>query len=240
MPICRTCRGEYDQQEALCPKCEVPVGQRVERCDRCETDTSERRLCPRCKSDVSAWEKQDVNFVDFVIWEGGIMGFLPGTAALFMWLFFWVPRVESTYYLPMLTLVTFLICFLVVFVLYVKRLFWWERWLASQVYRPRRYRSSRRYCSPGSGVFFFQRCGFFSSRDGVNLEALPRKAIFGAVYLPSYILLTICATLIVIHMYISRLERLCATTDFYGHAAPAAGRREERDRDGEPRVYEYA
>ena len=100
MPICRTCRGEYDQQEALCPKCEVPVGRNMERCDRCETDTSERRLCPRCKSDVSAWERQDVNFVDFVIWEGGILGFLPGTTALFMWLFFWMPRVESTYYLP--------------------------------------------------------------------------------------------------------------------------------------------
>ena len=56
-------------------------------------------------------------------------------------------------------------------------------------------------------MFSFQRCGFFFSLDGGNLDTLPNKALFGAVYLPSYILLTVCATLVVIHMYISRLER---------------------------------
>ena len=207
MPICRTCRGEYDQKEALCPKCGISVGANVERCDHCEADTSERRLCPRCQCDVSAWEDRDISFVEFIIWEGGILGLLPGTMALLAWLSFWIPRVDSTYYLPMLTLATFLICALVVFVLYVKRLFWWERWLASQVYKATPVPIISAIMLSGAGGILLSAVWVFLFAGWGDLDTLPRKAFFGAVYLPSYLLLTVCTTLVVIQTYVSRLER---------------------------------
>jgi len=207
MPICRTCRGEYDQQGSLCPKCGAPVGADVSCCERCQMDTSEHRLCPRCKSDVGAWEAQDISFVDFIVWEGGILGLLPGAAALFAWLFFWEPRVLSFYYLPVLTLATFLVCVLAVFVLYVKRLFWWERWLASQVYRATPLSIISVISISGvAGVFLASLWVFFYTLWG-KPDTFTHKLIFTAVYSLSYVSLTVTITLVAIHTYITRLER---------------------------------
>ena len=205
MPICRTCRGEYSQQEALCPKCGAPVGRSVDLCHHCGADTSERRLCPRCKSDVSAWEREDISFVDFIIWEGGILALLPGAAALFVWLFFWTPRVNSMYFYPVLTAATFIISAFTVFVLYVKRLFWWERWLASQVYRATPASIVLMIVLSGSAGVFLSALWVFLYAAWGKPELLALKAIFGAVYVSSYVFLTVATTLMIIHTYISRI-----------------------------------
>lgn len=207
MPICRTCRGEYGQQEALCPACRVAVGRSLDVCRNCGTDTSERRLCPRCKSDVSAWEREDISFVEFIIWEGGILSLLPGGAALVVWLVFWSQRVDSLYYYPALTFASFVICIFTVFVLYVKRLFWWERWLAAQVYRATPVSIVSVITLSGlAGVFFSTAWVFLYAAWG-KPEMLILKAIFGAVYVVSFVFLTVAVTLMVIHGYVSRVER---------------------------------
>ena len=64
MPTCNTCRGEYSQHNWLCPECKalfVPDDRGAGQvCEQCQKNTFDRRLCPRCHSDVRVWEKVNV------------------------------------------------------------------------------------------------------------------------------------------------------------------------------------
>ncbi len=207
MPICRTCRGEYDQAEALCPNCGKALGRRDELCRHCGTDTAEKRLCPRCKSDVSVWERENITLLEFVFLQGGVLGLLPALGAVGMWLLFWIPREKSLYYYPVLTAAAVGISLLLFCVLYIKRLFWWERWWASQVYRAAPVSVVASLTVSGLlGMFCSALWAFLYAAWG-KPEGLLAKAFFALVYVLSYVCLTVALTLLFIHRYISRLER---------------------------------
>lgn len=61
MPTCHTCRGEYSQHTWLCPECNAPFAPDArgggQICSQCHNNSFDRRLCPRCQTDVRAWEK---------------------------------------------------------------------------------------------------------------------------------------------------------------------------------------
>ncbi len=202
MPICRTCRGEYD-----------PIAS-----PRSPSDTSANdahvtppaagpRLCPRCGSDVSVWEQLDITLPEFVIWEGGILGLMPAALALAMWLFFWVPRESSLYYYPVLTLASFGISVLLFFVIYADRLVWWEQWWASQVYQVRRVPIIMLMTVTAlAGIFFSALWVLLYTTSGKPVE-LAGKGFFALVYVSSYVCLTVAVTLAFVHQYITRLEK---------------------------------
>jgi hypothetical protein len=207
MPICRTCRGEYGQREATCPSCGTPVGDDIDHCRRCSADTSKGRQCPRCKGDVSTWEHEDITLWEFILLEGGILGLMPGAMALFAWVFFWTPRETSAFYYPVMTAASFGLSLFVFFGLYVKRLFWWERWWASQVYQVKAVPLVAAITLSGlMGVFLSVLWVFLYAAWG-KPESMLRKGMFMLVYVPSYVFLTIALTLMFVHGYISRLER---------------------------------
>lgn len=77
MLTCRTCRGDYERSECLCPHCKKPLGTHSGRlCRECGKDTGERRMCPRCYSDVAAWERESLSMMQFLN-RGGLLGMLP-------------------------------------------------------------------------------------------------------------------------------------------------------------------
>lgn len=207
MPICRTCRGEYARREAKCPTCGKPVGRVIDVCRRCGTDVEEKRLCPRCKSDVSVWEQEEMALLEFVLARGGILGLFPAAMALFMLLFFWYPREASLYYYPVLTFASFGVSLLAFFVLYIKRLFWWERWWASQVYRATPVPIVLAIVITAlGGIFLFALWVFMYAAWGKPV-AYGRKLSFALVYVASYTLLTIALTLLGIQSYVAHLNQ---------------------------------
>lgn len=207
MPICRTCRGEYAQQEALCPKCGKPVGNAVNQCGSCKFNTKDNRLCPRCKSDVSVWEREDITLLNFIFSQKGILGLLPALTVIFIHNWFWSVRESSRYYYPLLTIVTFGLSLLVFYVLYTKRLFWWERWWASQVYRATPVSIVLTMSLSGVGGISLSALSVFLYALWHKPENLLHKGIFTLVYVLAYLCLTIMLTLLSVHLYISRLER---------------------------------
>lgn len=134
MPICRTCRGEYNPSETLCPACHNPLGGRsLNLCHHCGAETSGQRLCPRCYSDVSAWEKEQLTMLQFIL-RGGFFGLLP----LLLMLITWLLVIAWRGYHPFNLLSTGIgvAAALILFrVLYIKRFFWRERFWAAQIYR---------------------------------------------------------------------------------------------------------
>jgi len=132
MPVCRTCMGEYARQEALCPCCEQPLGRGVNLCHHCGAETAGKRLCPRCKSDVSVWEQEQVSLLKFIL-RRNAPAVLPSLGALGMAIFFWPQRGGGLYH-PVMTAAAVLISLLVMIIVCMKRLFWRERWWATQAY----------------------------------------------------------------------------------------------------------
>lgn len=134
MPICRTCRGEYNPSETLCPACHNPLGGRsLNLCHHCGAETSGQRLCPRCYSDVSAWEKEQLTMLQFIL-RGGFFGLLPPLLMLVTWL--WVIAWRDYHLFNLLSTGMGVAASLILFrVLYIKRFFWRERFWAAQIYR---------------------------------------------------------------------------------------------------------
>ncbi|HDQ34880.1 MAG TPA: hypothetical protein ENN14_01025 [Chloroflexi bacterium] len=89
------------------------------------------RLCPRCMTDVSAWERESITFGQFIVQRGGWLGLLPSLAALLAWILYWPGRPLYHWLAGFVALSVSLVIFRV---LYIKRFYWRERWLASQVY----------------------------------------------------------------------------------------------------------
>ena len=207
MPICRTCRGEYDQRKALCPVCGAQLGRCVDLCRRCGTDTSEKRLCPRCKSDVGAWTRLDITLSEFILLKGGFLGLLPALLALLLWFRFWDPHEKSLYYYPVLTLASFGISVLLFFVIYTYRLVWWEQAWAAQVYRVRRVPINLLMTvAVLAGTFLLALWVLLYAAAG-KPEELLGQGIFAFVYVSSYVCWTMALTLGTVRYYIDFLEK---------------------------------
>ncbi len=206
MPICRTCRGEYLQQDILCPNCGKALGRAVQKCRHCGADTGGVYLCPRCKSDVSAWEKETLHLGQFIL-RGGFLGLLPSLLAIGVWLAYWEAQ-QFSLHRPLATLVSVALSLVVFMLLYIKRLFWRERWWASQVYQVK----APPLMSTLAGSFVlaigFAVLAYVFKHAWHSAEAKPlwQQLAFAAVYALIYVFATVGMTLIIIQSYMDRLD----------------------------------
>jgi len=208
MPICQTCQGEYVSQDCLCPYCKQPLGERsVNLCHHCGAETGGRRLCPRCKCDVSAWEQESFSLLRF-IFRWGALGTLPGFVALLLWILFWSPKGETLHH-PLFALGSFFASQLLVILLYLKRLFWRERQWSAQIYNMK----SRPLVFIIAGTFVggmvFAVIAFALQYSWGRLETIEfwKKLIFAAFYVPTFLFLTATLTLLAIQDYLHDLEQ---------------------------------
>ncbi len=201
MPICRTCRGEYSAVSPSRPSSGPSAG--------ATAPATQPAVCPRCGSDLHAWDRLEITLPDFILWEGGILGLMPAALALAAWLFFWLPREASLYYYPILTFASFGVCVLLAFVIYDDPLSWWERWWASQVYQVRRVPIVLLVTFTAlAGIFLSALWVLFYATYGKPDDWLG-KVLFAFIYVLSYVCLTLAITLAILHQYILRLEK-CA------------------------------
>jgi len=203
MPICRTCRGEYDRRNCLCPVCGQPLGRGENLCHQCGAETGGKRLCPRCKSDVTAWEREGVSLLRFLL-HGGVLGLLPSVGALGMWMY-WNHRPNSLHH-PLMTVFSIGISLMVLVLLHIKRLFWRERWWASQVYR-----ANNSPLTLAIALTFIAGCAFglvaFVLHKMWPVPEPVLKLAFAAAYSPIYVFFTASFTLLAIQNYIERLDQ---------------------------------
>lgn len=204
MPICRTCRGEYDHRSCLCPSCGQPLGRSSNICHHCNENLDGKRLCPRCRSDVMAWERENFSLVQF-IQRWGALGLLPSLLDIGIWALYWRLRPNSLYH-PMMTVLSVSMSQVLLILLYVKRLFWRERWWASQIYH-----------SKGSPLTLTIALGFIGGgvlglTSFILYKAWPepqswQKLVFAAAYAPMYVLFTLAFTLLAIQDFMDRLDQ---------------------------------
>lgn len=90
MATCKTCRGEYLPQQSLCPYCGSTLGRAERMCPNpeCAESIVEWRLCPRCRSDLVSWEREQISFDRFFI-LGGFLGMAMPFVACVLWIFKW-------------------------------------------------------------------------------------------------------------------------------------------------------
>jgi len=198
MPICRTCRGEYDATASSRP----PSGSSASG----PASATPPWPCHRCGSDLRAWEQLEITLPDFIIWEGGILGLLPAVAAIAVWLF-WIPPQDSGNYFPVLTFVCLGLCALLFFLIYDSRLSWWEHWWARQIYRTSRLSLDPLIVITAlGGLLFSPLWVLYYTSVGRPVE-FTSKAFFALIYAASFVCLTAAITLAVVSEYVARLER---------------------------------
>lgn len=201
MPICRTCRGEYDSIVSS----RAPSGASEDGTGA--PSANKPRLCPRCGSDVSAWQQFEISLPDFVIQEGGILAMLPAAAAVAVWLL-WIPRDQAGNYFPILTFVCLGLCALLFFLIYASRILWWEHWWAGQIYNVTRISiTSLIAVTAIGGILLSPLWVLFYTTLGRPVE-FTAKVIFALIYVSAFVCLTVAATLGVVLEYVLRLERV--------------------------------
>lgn len=205
MPNCRTCRGQYTREECLCPSCGEPLGKSADRCQGCGFDLKARRLCPRCKSDVSVWEKEDLSLPRFIS-TGGILGLLPAVVAAILWFFVWNPQ-EDPIHLPVGSGLGILLSLLVFGTLFSRRYDLREMVWAGEVHRL----GGPSLPLIGTGSFLM---GLFLMVSAVLLNKLwqppiyfEEKLIFSLVYGLMYVGFTTGLTLMPLGAYLTRLDK---------------------------------
>lgn len=110
MPTCPTCRGEYTKHTWLCPECKAPFvpdprgGGQV--CGQCHKNSFDRRLCPRCQSDVRVWEKVGAEGNPIV---RNPLPYLPTLVALIGMALQWPPHLLGSILAIALSLIVFFI-----------------------------------------------------------------------------------------------------------------------------------
>ncbi|MGC9394989.1 MAG: hypothetical protein ACP5J4_09040 [Anaerolineae bacterium] len=167
---------------------------------------TEPRLCPRCGSDVTAWDRLDTTLADFVVREGGILASLPAVAAMVVWLL-WIPREESGNYFPVLTFVCLGVCALSFFMIYDARLSWWERLWAEQVYRTPRISLDVWIAITSIGGLFFSPLWVLYYTSVGRPADFVSKAFFAFIYVMAFVCLTAAITLVVVSEYVGRIEK---------------------------------
>jgi len=201
MPICRTCQGEYTLKVVSPPPSGASEG-----ATGAPPPPSEPKVCPRCGGDLQMWNKLDTTLADFIVWEGGILALLPAAAAMAVWLL-WIPIEEWGFYFPALTAVCLGMCVLVFFLVYFKRLFWWEHMWAQQIYRVSRISIDAVMALTGVGGLLCSPLWVLLYTNRGRPEGLVDQAIFGSVYVTAFVCLTAAATLAVVGEYVAKLQR---------------------------------
>ncbi len=210
MPMCKTCQGEYLKDACLCPNCLRPLPRETNPCPQCHLETNDERLCPRCKSDVIAWEKETFSLLEFLR-RWGALGLLPSVGAFGLWALFW-QRHENSLHQFLTFLLTIAVCQLLIIILYATRDFWHEHWWASQIYDA----SSAPLPTTVSltfiggvilGVASIALYELWEPTSAGESVALWQQLLFGAAYVPTWVFFTASLTLLAIHDYIHSLNQ---------------------------------
>ncbi|MFP4344274.1 MAG: zinc ribbon domain-containing protein [Anaerolineales bacterium] len=207
MPICRTCRGEYEcavHRERVCAQCGEPVESNWKLCHSCGTKIEHLCLCPRCKSDVSVWEEESLTLTEFIL-QGGSVGLLPSLLALVIWIFVW-ELLGTTVHHPLTTLVSISLSLLTFMILYIKRLYWRERWWASQVYNVTAPSLVTTIVIAFVAGLFLSVVSFVLYQEIQSPVNYLQRLLFSLAYAPIYICFTIALTLFVVQSYGERLD----------------------------------
>lgn len=206
MAICKTCQGEYQRRECLCPRCFQPLRRGETLCHQCGADTQGLRLCPRCKSDVSAWERENFSLAQFMF-RWGALAIVPSVGVLVAWAIFWLPQGE-TLHSPGMALAAAISSQLVLILLYVQRLFWRERRWAAQVYQTR---AASLPLTIGSTFLVGGMCGIIAfvvyKVAGEPDTWTWHKPVFGLFYILAFPWFTATLTLLAIQDYLDRLDQ---------------------------------
>lgn len=205
MPICLTCQGEYVRQECLCPACEKALAGDDPLCPHCGQQTGVRRLCPRCRSDVVAWENERLSLAEFIVLRGGFVGLLPTAAALALFVF-WAGRGNSIHH-PIASLFSIVLSLFVFYGLFSFRYSMREMMWAAQSYRPDGL-------SPTMLGVWALGLGMLGALVCFALyKAIPAptefvfKMIFAIVYVTTFVSLTTGLTIFVLRGYIADLDQ---------------------------------
>ena len=205
MPTCKTCRGEYTRGECICPVCSQKLGGRgTELCHKCGAEIRGRRLCPRCRSDVSMWEKESFSLSQFIA-KGGFIGLLPVLVAVILWIVMWGQQENSIHH-PIGSIVGIILSLLVFSTLFSGRYSLRETAWASEIYHV-----------PGPSPFWI---GTGSLLIGIALMVaavtlykvwptpthFSEKLFFALVYGLAYIGLTTGLTFLPLQRYLARLN----------------------------------
>jgi hypothetical protein len=148
-----------------------------------------KRLCPRCKSDVVAWEQESFPLIQFIR-RGGLLGVLPSLAAIAIYLGFRVPKGRSVHH-PLVTVVSIALSQMVLIVLYITRLSWREKRWAAQIYSTSHLSLPTVIIVSFVGAVVGGILSFILYKIW-NEGEVPfwQQMVFGAVYAPAYVLLT--------------------------------------------------
>lgn len=173
MPICKTCRGEYPQG---------------------------RRQCPRCGSDVTAWEQKSSR-------QWSAPGLIPSILAAIVLLLFWARREPSIHHW-LVSMMSIALSLLVFVALYTTRHVWRERRWASQVYNASRPQVTMMIVATFVGGIAMSIISFILYKIW-RPPPVPfwQQLIFGAAYAPIYVLFTASLTLGMVQAYVSRLDQ---------------------------------
>ena len=201
MPICRTCRGEYDAIVSLHSRSGVSPGNTA-----VASSIARLRLCPRCGSNVGVWDQLHTTLANFIILEGGILALLPAAAAMVVWLF-WIPREQSGNYFPVLTFVCLGMCALVFFLIYDSRLSWWEHLWAKQIYHtPHVSLTSLIAITAVAGLLLSPLWVLYYTNVGKPGDFVG-KVLFAFIYVSAFVCLTAAVTLAIVNVYVANLEK---------------------------------
>jgi hypothetical protein len=201
---CRTCKGEYDRGECICPVCGQELGKSANLCHQCGVEIRGRRLCPRCKSDVSVWEEESLSLKRFIA-RGGFTGLLPTLVAMISWIAVWESQENSIHH-PVGTIVGIVLSLLVFNALYSGRYSLRERSWASEIYHV-----------PGPSLFWIGTGSFLmgivlmiSAFTLYKLWATPthflQRLLFSLVYGLAYVGLTTGLTFLALQGYLTKLN----------------------------------
>ncbi|MBN1876501.1 MAG: zinc ribbon domain-containing protein [Anaerolineae bacterium] len=207
MPICHTCQGEYMRAESLCPHCQHPLGRGTTVCQHCKQPTDEHRLCPRCKRDVSAWEKELASTLGhFILRRWGVVGLLPSLGAIILWLTYWQKH-QLSLHRPADTLLGIILSFFIFTMLYEDRLLMWERSWAAEVYNVAPTRPSRTIGVAIVGGLFLSFVLIYVNRHWGETGGFELKLLFALGYAAALICFTVACTMGVLMAEIGRLNQ---------------------------------
>lgn len=202
MPICKTCHGEYIPESCLCPKCEIPLRRGEDFCQQCRSVVGEKRLCPRCKSDVTVWERESFSLVEFMK-RWGALGLLPSFGAILIFPLLWLPNATIVHYL--MTVFGIALSQLIIILLYIERLVWHERQWATKIYE------AKFHSLPYLIGMMFLIGGILSTvviimQQGWDNPTIGYQLIFAGSYVVTMALLTAGFTFLAIQDYLNQLE----------------------------------
>jgi hypothetical protein len=136
----------------------------------------------------------------------GALGLIPSVWAFAALILFWVHQQSSVHH-TLASLVSIALSQLLVIVLYMTRLFWRDRYWASQTYDVPHPPLTMTIAATFAGGIGMSIISFILYKVWKPPVEFWQQLIFGAAYAPIYVLFTISLTLVAIQDYLNRLDQ---------------------------------